>query len=554
MAHGKNRQRIRSAITKANGKLNIKNAAILLAGSTLLSSILGIYREGLINGMYYDTYKVGADAYTVAFTIPDFMFFVLVSGALSVSFIPVFNQRMVTGNKQSAWELSSSLINFLAIITLVASVLIMIFAEPLVTYVVGPGLSESGRSLAVSMMRVIAINPFLFSISAVIASIQQAIGRFTFYALAPTIYNIGIVIGALFFTDGINIFGWQVFEGGVMGLALGVVLGSVLQLIVSSIGLIGVGFDYRFKINPKNKGFRQVLKLLNTRSLDQGIDYLNGLVETNLASRMAEGSIRAYQQTSSLALMPVNLIGVAISNAAFPQMTERLGAGREDLFRKELRSMIRVIVWLVVPVAVVTYFARGYVVGFVYKGSDTLMAGLLGALVVMIFFRTLYHIAARSFYAQQDTKTPLYISFFTIALNICLAIVLTANWSKNQNAAYGLAWAQSISAVVEVVILFSFMIKKIPHLFDRTFVRALQKMALAAIPTALAVYATVMLVPLGNDKRFFLLLPKFIIITIVGFSIYLWCSKKLGLSEADPVIARLKRLFFGRVKTTWLSK
>ncbi|RKW02597.1 MAG: virulence factor MviN, partial [Candidatus Saccharimonas sp.] len=163
MAHGANRRRVRSVVAKANSKLNIKNAAALLAGSTLLSSVLGMYRERLINGMYYDTYKVGADAYTVAFTIPDFMFFVLVSGALSVSFIPVFNQRLASGNKQSAWDLSSSLINFLALTTLAASILIMIFAEPLVNVVVGPGLSESGRSLAVSMMRVIAVNPFLFS-------------------------------------------------------------------------------------------------------------------------------------------------------------------------------------------------------------------------------------------------------------------------------------------------------------------------------------------------------------------------------------------------------
>ena len=107
-------------------------------------------------------------------------------------------------------------------------------------------------------MRVIAINPFLFSIAAVITSMQQAVGRFVFFALAPTVYNIGIIIGALFFTNGINIFGWQVFEGGIMGVALGVTLGSVMQLLISCIGLWGMGFDYRFKIFWRNKGFRKV--------------------------------------------------------------------------------------------------------------------------------------------------------------------------------------------------------------------------------------------------------------------------------------------------------
>jgi putative peptidoglycan lipid II flippase len=106
----------------------------------------------------------------VAFTIPDFMFFVLVSGALSVTFIPVFNERLSKGNKRSAWELSSSLINLMAIATFIASLLIIVFAEPLVKYVVAPGLDESTSNLAVSMMRVIAVNPFLFSISSVLAS------------------------------------------------------------------------------------------------------------------------------------------------------------------------------------------------------------------------------------------------------------------------------------------------------------------------------------------------------------------------------------------------
>lgn len=140
-----------------------------------------------------------------------------------------------------------------------------------------------------------------------------------------------------------------------MGVALGVVLGSIMQLVVSSIGLMGIGFDYQAKISWKNKGFRQVLRLLPARSLDQGIDYVNGLVETNIASRMADGTIRAYQQASALSLMPVNLVGVAISNAAFPRMTERLAEGRVDLFRDELRSVLRWIIWIALPVAVITF-------------------------------------------------------------------------------------------------------------------------------------------------------------------------------------------------------
>src|SRR5665648_818734 len=135
---------IKNTVAKFNIKLPIRLAAALLAGSALLSSVLGLFRDRQLNGLYYSTYPQGIDAYTVAFTVPDFMFFILVSGALSVTFIPVFNQRLGSGNKKSAWELSTSLINLMALATLATSILIIIFAEPLVRYVVGPGLDESG--------------------------------------------------------------------------------------------------------------------------------------------------------------------------------------------------------------------------------------------------------------------------------------------------------------------------------------------------------------------------------------------------------------------------
>jgi putative peptidoglycan lipid II flippase len=536
--------RVRSAARWANQKVTIQLAAWLLAGSTLISSGLGLLRDRFLNSTYLHTYPVGIDAYTVAFTIPDFMFFILVSGALSVTFIPVFNQRLSTGNKKSAWELSTSMINLMALVTLAASILIIIFADPLVSYVVGPGLSESGHGLAVSMMRVIAVNPFLFAVATVIASMQQAIGRFVFFALAPTIYNIGILIGVVFFTHGINIFGWQVFDGGIMGVALGVVLGSIMQLLVSSIGLLGLGFDYRFKIFWKNKGFRKVLTLLPARSLDQGADYFNSIVETNIASRMIAGTVRSYQQATTLHMVPINLIGVAISTAAFPKMTERLAEGRPDLFKSELQTILRVIVWLALPVATIAYFTRGYLVSFIQPGGDTLMAGLLGALVVAILFRSVYHIAARSFYAQQDTKTPLYISIFAISLNIFLAIWFTAVLNMG---AYGLAWAQSLVAVVEVSILFMVMSRRIKGLFDLIFVHAVARMASATGFMAVVSYITVLLFQFQNDDRNLLsTIPKFGVIVIVSFAAYLLFCRLLKLEEATPVIHRIRAILFGR--------
>ena len=544
---------VRSTVTKINQRLNVKLAATILAGSTLLSSLLGFFRDRLLNSAYMPSengalagYPVGLDAYTAAFMVPDFMFAVLVSGALSVTFIPVFNERWVKGNKQSAWQISSSMINFMALITMAASVLIIIFADPLMKYLIAPGLSESGHALAVSMMQVIAVNPFIFAVAAVIASIQQAVGRFMFCALAPMLYNVGIIIGTVWFTGGVNLFGWQIFDGGIMGVALGVVLGSFLQLIVSAVGLAGLGFDYNFKIYWRNKGFRKVLSLLPARSVDQGMDYVVSLVEVNLASRLADGTVRAYQQALTLHMMPINLIGVAISNAAFPQLTEHLGEGRNDLFQKDLRSLLRIIFWMALPVSVVIFFTRGYVVHFIRNGGNQLIAGILGCLVVAILFRTIYHMAARAFYARQDTKTPLYISIFSITLNIILAIVLSMVLKMG---AYGLAWAQSTVAVLEVVVLLAVMNRQMPKLFDMTFVRAIFKMIIAGTITGVVCYIAVLIMPFRyHDDSFFSAFPKFVIISLVSFGAYAAASKWLKLPEIDPILARLKKVLFGRLE------
>ena len=470
------RNRALVAIAKANQKMSVRLAAVILSTSTLVSALLGIYRDRLLNSMYLDTYKVGIDAYTVAFTIPDFMYLILVSGALAVTFIPVFNSRMAKNNRESAWQMSTSLMNFLALITMVASVLIMIFAPILVKYVVGPGLSESGQVLATSMMRVIAINPFLFAVATVITSIQQAVGRFVFNALAPTMYNLGIIIGALWFTNGISIFGHQIFSGGIMGVALGVVLGAVLQLIVSSIGLIGLGFDYRFKIYWKNRGFRKILSLLPARSADQGLDYVSSIVDTNLASRMADGTIRAYQQATTLYNMPINLIGVSIATAAFPQLTERIGAGRKDLFVSELRSAMRLIIWFSLPIAVMMFFCRGYIVSIIDRGGNGTIAMLLGIFCIAIFLRSIFHIMSRSFYACQDTRTPLIVSLITLA--IAIGFELWFVFGLHTGAA-GIAWGQVIWAALELGCLVALILRRVPDLFDRDFWLAIGRMVLA---------------------------------------------------------------------------
>lgn len=540
------KSKFRSVVSLANVQLSVKTAAIVLASSTLVSALLGIFRDRWLNSMYYDTYPAGLDAYTAAFTVPDFLYFIITSGALAVTFIPVFNQRLVAGNKKSAWELSTSTLNFLALISFIASIFIMIFADPLVRYIVAPGLNEQSMPLAINMMRVIAINPFLFSISTVLSSMQQAVKRFVFYAIAPALYNVGIIVGILVFTNGINIFGWQIFEGGIMGVAIGVVFGALLQLFASIIGMVGIGFQYNFKIYWKNQGFRTVLKLLPTRSADQSIDYVMSILNTNLASRMGEQAIRAYQQAASLKSMPVNLIGVAISTAFFPKLSEDAASEDIEKFTDTFKQSLSTIVWISLPVAIIAFFIRGYVVNFIKNGGDPKIASVLGSFVIAIFFQSVFHIASRGFYARQNTKIPLILSVVSFAVQLVFALIFSASGFGPE----GLAYALSISALVEVLLLLIILNKQMKgKIFDKTMISSLTRILIASAIAGMASYAMTKIMPLrAADNSFLSTFPKFCVICAVSLLVYIGACVALKIEEVRPVINKVRQVLFKNVK------
>ena len=381
-------------------------------------------------------------------------------------------------------------------------------------------------------------------------SVQQAVGRFVFCSFAPAIYNIGIIIGITVFTNGINIFGIQLFDGGIMGVAIGVIFGAILQLIVSLIGLFGLGMDYQHKIYWKNQGFRSILKLLPARSLDQGIDYVNSIVSTNLASRMGAGAIRSFNQATSLHQMPVNLIGVAISTAFFPKLTEELGQGDKQSYYDTFRKALRTILWISLPVAIIAFFARGYVVSFISNigsnGNNSIIVSILATLVVAIFARSVFHIASRGFYANQDTKTPFVVSIFAIGLTMILsAVFFFAGFGVE-----GLGWAQSIGAIVEIIILLSLLHKRSGYqLLNKTFWKAFSRMLLATLICGCVSYAMVKFVPLmSSDNSLVNTAPKFLLIVTTSAVAYVLASYFLNIKEVNPIVAKVKKTLFKNLK------
>lgn len=523
-------------LTRANSRISLSNAAALLMATSFIGQLLGFMRTKLVNANFPATGPESTDAFFAAFKIPDFFYFTLAAGALGVAFMPFLADKLAKGDKKSVWELSNSLLNLLAIVMFVVGLIIIIFAKPLISHVVAPNMTPEQLDNATTIMRLIAFNPLLFMLSAIFMSVQQALGRFFFYAFAPLLYNTSIIISIFVFRDNI----------GITGLGIGAFVGIFLQVLVSLLGFTGMRYKYSFKIKWKNSEFRQILKQLPPRSADQGIDSLNSIVETNFANRLGQGKLTFYENAYILHTAPTLLIGTTISTAAFPRLNDRLAQGRKDLFRKDFLRVLRAIIWITLPVVVVCYFCRGYLARLIFSRDAPEIALIFGFFVGAILFRTIYTLVSRWFYAQKDTRTPLFVSLFSIVINVFLAYVLSRPTAYD---VAGLAIAQSIVAAAEVLILGLVMVIRDRKLISAYFWAGIFRMMSATGFTIIAAYSMISIFPLeSTDKGFIQLGTKLVAIATVSLTVHFITSFIFGLYEAKAVAQYFKRLVLSPIR------
>ncbi len=529
-------------LNRANQRISLGGAAALLMATALIGQVLGFLRVKYVNANFEILGPHSTDAFFAAFKIPDFFFYTVAAGALGVAFIPVLAERLEKHDRKGAWELSTSLLNLLAAVMAIVGLLIFIFAEPLIHHIVAPNLEPQQLHNAVTIMRLIAFNPLFFTITGILTATQQTFGRFFFYAIGPLLYNLSIIVSIFVFKDNI----------GLIGLGIGALVGALAQLLIVFLGMGGLHFKWDPRINFKSPDFRKILRQLPARSVDQGIDSINSIVETNFARRLGTGYLTFYESAYTLHTAPILLIGSAISTAAFPRMSERLAQGRTDLFRKDFLQILRVMIWITVPVVVVCFFARGYLARIIFSRGSPEIAAIFGFLCVAIFFRIVYSIVSRYFYAQKDTWTPLAVSIFAIGLNIFLAWKLSRPWNYGVS---GLAMAQSIVAAAEVAILGVVMLIKDLKLFDREFWGGVWRIMSVTGFSVVATYIMISIFPLEADDTGFLTLGvKLGLVTLVTGVVHVGLSSLFSLEEAVPVIAKLRRfakLILRPVKIDW---
>jgi putative peptidoglycan lipid II flippase len=515
----------------STGRL-LLNASLILTVAALASRLLGWIRLLVIGSQFGASREL--DAYFAAFRIPDAIFQLVVAGALSAALIPVFSSYRARGQEEEAWRLASSVIN-LVLIALAAFSLVMAIFAPIFVPIVAPGFDAPTTELTIRMTRVMLISPVLIGMGAVVTGVLNSYQQFTVPALAPLLYNVAIILAAIFLAPIM----------GVEGLAVGVAVGSLAHLAVQLPNLARVGQRYDLTIGLGHPGVRRVAWLMGPRTLGLAAGQINFLVSTVLASGLPEGSLTAYNYAFQLSQIPVGVIGVSIAVALFPTLSQDAALGRIGEIRRQVANAVRVLVFVAAPLTAIMIVLREPLTSVFYqyglfgqsatdRTASTLLffaLGLGGHIVV--------HVLTRAFYAMQDTRTPVAWAVVAVVINVPLMAMLVGPMGVE-----GLALALSIASVIEVIGLLWFLRRRIESVEGSAIVRTVARSGIAALAAGLLMLGGLTLLEgtLGGilDNAVGRLVAL-LVLSAAGAAIFLLVAAALRSPELDQLRAILQR-------------
>lgn len=402
---------------------NINLATLILGIASFFSAALGLFRDRLLAKQFGISQEL--DIYYAAFKIPDFVSYVLIMGAISAAVIPIFSKHLSFSQKH-AWIFLSNTINLFLIFLVIILFFLIIFTPQLIT-LIAPGFSNEQRQLTIALTRIMFLSPILLGISNIISSVLQVFKRFLVTSLAPIMYNIGIIIGILFFVPKIGIF----------GLGWGVVLGGLLHILIQIPILIKIGFRPVKILNIKDPNFLELLKLTIPRSIGLAASQINLIIITAIASTLGKGSIAVLNLAENLSRPLLILIGVSYATAAFPALSMAFSQKNKEEFDRTFSFVYNKILFLLLISSFLLFVFRDLVVKFILmigKFSITdvdLTAACLGMFCLGIFAQGLNNLLVRTFHALRDTKTPTVRSIFGIIINICFCFLFIKLLSFN---------------------------------------------------------------------------------------------------------------------------
>ncbi len=472
----------------------ILGGAIVIGFTGIISRFLGLLRDRLLASEFGGSGAL--DPYFAAFKLPDFIFNVLVLGALSSSFIPVFVQYLkkeeggLTRDSE-AWRIANSVLNLLLIVLIGLGILFFAFANQLVP-LIAPGFSGEQLETTIHLSRIMLVAIIFFGASNIVSAILNSFKRFFAFALAPVLYNLGIILGIVVFVP----------KWGLVGLAYGVVVGAFAHLVIQLPGVFRVGFRYQRILDLKHAGVRQIGKLMLPRTFGLAVNQIDQLVSTIIASGLAAGSLTQFNFANNLQNFPINVFGVSLAIAVFPAFSEAYAAKDMQAFVVHFSRTVRRLLVVMIPASILLLILRAQIVRVVVGAqafdwdATYQTAQVLGYFTLSIFAQALIPILARSFYALHDTATPVKVGIVAVAVDIAAALSLAPRYGV-----IGLALAFSISSLVNMLSLYIILRRRIGDLDDARISRTTLKIVLASLVAGGVAWLVLRFAALGVDMR-----------------------------------------------------
>lgn len=514
---------------------NLLSATLVVMVAYIASGVLGLVRQAVIGAAYGA--GVEFDAYVAAGRIPELLFNLVAGGALGSAFLPVFSSFLAKNDDERAWRLAGAVIALLTAITTALAALAFVFAPWVVSVLLRPGDPPDQQALTAELLRIMLVTVIVFGVSGLLMSILNAFQHFWRPAAAMSLYNLGIIFGALALTPTM----------GVYGLAWGTVIGALLHLGIQLPELRHIGARWRPSLNVRTPGVIEVLALMGPRIVGQSVVQINFVVIAAFTSFMVTGAQTAVNTAFMLMFTALGVIGRSVGTTVFPSLATQ--AAQEDwpAYRRTLGNALRGVLFLAIPASVGLIVLAQPLVGELFERRAWSSEATAGTAWALQFFaagltgHAVLEILARAFYALHDTWTPVKVGVLTMLLNIGLNFVLSAAIGEPGSLARGpfggLALAMTLATAVETAALWIILARRVGGM-DGARVWGLAWRTLAAS----AAMGAAMWIVVGMVSRF----GAVVIGAMVGVGVFFAAAWLLGLQEARAIPAAVLRRLMPR--------
>jgi putative peptidoglycan lipid II flippase len=427
----------------------VLNASLLVGVFFGLDKLVALARQILV-ARYFGLDPV-LDAYNTANNLPDLLFALISGGALAMAFIPILTETLSREGRPAAWRLFSLVANLAFVVTAAGAALLALNPLFFVQSIVAPGFELPQQHLVAELMRINLVATLLFSISGLAMGALQSNQHFLLPALAPVLYNAGQIIGVMILSPVL----------GIHGLAYGVILGAVLHLAIQVPGLLRFQFHWTPRLTVQDPAVRRVLRLMGPRILTLGLLNLIFIANDNLASHLGAGAVSALAYGWLIMQLPETVIGTAAGTALLPTLSEQVARGDRDGLRRLLRRAVGVLLIVLVPLTLFSLVLVRPAIKLVFEGraftADDSELVILAARMFLLGLlgHSLVDVAARTFYAHQDARTPLWLAAITLGVYIGLGVALS-----EMIGFAGLALANSLAFTTEAALMLAILYRR----------------------------------------------------------------------------------------------